>query len=158
MSSDTPPETTPALEEDSSAPQGKHVRSEPARDGRSIGWRSSAGAVAVLAVAGSVAWFSLKTQGSVKEPSERAAPARGLACPYLLQAANAWKRGDHAAYSEEIAKAARIAEDTLQTSGQDFGEPETIALDLDLTRDESPTRVAQQLELALRDCHNMGSP
>jgi hypothetical protein len=95
-------------------------------------WRPSiVPIVGVLTVAGGVGVFLYVTHGSDSK-QEHVTPALGLTCPSLQQAADAYDRGDRAAYNQAIDQAARVAEDTLQKSGEVFGEPERIALELSL--------------------------
>jgi hypothetical protein len=107
--------------------------------------------VGVLAVAGGIGAFLFLNQNSGSKP-DQVATMRGLACPSLQQASDAYSRGDQVAYNQAISQAAHIAEDTLQTSGQVFGKPERIALELDLESNESSTRVERLLELAAQGC------
>jgi hypothetical protein len=102
----------------------------------------------LLAVAGSVGLFLFRTQGvdQQKEQQEQPALTRGLTCPHLLQAADASGRGDRLAFSREIQAAAKVAEDTLQTSGEEFGEPERIALELELGQIKNPERLLARAE------------
>jgi hypothetical protein len=57
-------------------------------------------------------------------------------------------------FDRTIAQAAKVAEDTLQKSGQAFGEPERIALELDLSSNQSSARIERLLELATRECQD----
>jgi hypothetical protein len=105
-----------------------------------VSWRSIVTVLGVLAIAGSVGLFLFRTQGSSQQ-KEQPAPTRGGACPLLFQAAAANERGDRVAFSREIEEAAKVAEDTLQTSGEEFGEPERIALELELGQIRNPERL-----------------
>jgi hypothetical protein len=105
-----------------------------------VRWRSIVTVLGVLAIASSVGLFLFRTQGS-NQQNEQLAPTRGGACPLLLQATDANERGDRAAFSREIEEAAKVAEDTLQTSGEEFGEPEHIALELELCKIRNPERL-----------------
>jgi hypothetical protein len=119
-------------------------------------WRSLTPLVGILVVAGGVGVFLLFTNRSGTE-TEKAAPTRGLACPYLQQASQAFHGGDTGAFSDAIDRAARVAEDTLRKSNQAFGEPERIALELRLAPDQSAHRVEHLLQLGTQECSNMGS-
>jgi flagellar basal body-associated protein FliL len=131
---------------------------EPSASGGRGRWRSITAVVGVLAVAAGVAAF-LFLSSDPDAPIDRAAPARGLACPDLRAAAEAYERGDDAAFDRAIAQAAEVAEQTLQTSGQVFGEPESIALELELAGGGSgeSVRTERLLERALQDCRDMES-
>jgi hypothetical protein len=111
-----------------------------------------------LAVAGGVAAF-LFFSSDPDPPNDQAAAAQGLACPDLQTAAAAYERGDQAEFDRAVAQAAEVAEQTLQTSGQVFGEPESIALELELAGDGSgeSVRTERLLERALQDCRDMDS-
>jgi hypothetical protein len=110
---------------------GRHAGRRPRADGGKGLWISVATIVGVLVVAGGVAAFLFFS----KQPEaldEQRSPRRGLACPLLRQAAEAYERDDLAKFDRTIAQAAKVAEDTLQNSGQEFGAPERIALELGL--------------------------
>jgi uncharacterized protein HemX len=96
--------------------------------------RTVAAIVAALVVAAGVAAFLFVSEPEtpVQQQPTTAAPTEGLACPHLLRAAEAYEQSDRAAYDREIDRAAEAAENALQTSGQAFGQPEEIALELDL--------------------------
>lgn len=114
-------------------------------------WLPVATIAGVLAVAGGIAAFLFFTSSS-DSADDQSSPRQGLACPYLRQAAAAYEEGDSALFDRTIAQAAKVAEGTLQKSGQAFGEPERIALELDLAPDQSSARIERLLRLALRDC------
>ncbi len=97
-------------------------------------WESIVVAVVAVLIAGGVA-AALLLRPDDKQPGERAAsasPVSGLACPLLQQASDAYNSGDHAGYEAAIQEAEHIAKETLQRSGEDFGRPERIALELGL--------------------------
>ena len=95
-------------------------------------WKPIAIIVAAVLIAGAIAGTLLLNQTD-EQPKESAnGPARGLACPFLQQASDAYNSGDNAAYEAAIRQAKEVAEGTLQTSGQAFGKPERIALELGL--------------------------
>jgi flagellar basal body-associated protein FliL len=153
MSSEPPSETSPTEDERIAAefpdPSGNRGR------GR---WTSVAAALGVLAVAGGVAAF-LFLSSDPDPPTNQAAPAQGLACPDLREAAEAHEQGDSASFDRSIAQAAEVAEQTLQTSGQVFGDPERIALELSLSDGGrgSSARAERLLEQALQDCRDIES-
>ncbi len=102
-------------------------------------------AVVAVAIAALVAGALLLTQQD-EQPKDRATapPTRGLACPYLQQAADAYDSGDRAAYEDAVAQAKDAAEGALQTSGQAFGKPERIALELGLGQVDDPTQLLDE--------------
>jgi flagellar basal body-associated protein FliL len=120
---------------------------EPSGNGRRGRWRSITAVVGVLAVAGGVAAF-LFLSSDPAPPTDQATPALGLACPDLRAAAKAYEQGDDAAFDRSIAQAAEVAEQTLQTSGQVFGEPERIALELELGDEHSTQRLLARVNVA----------
>jgi hypothetical protein len=101
-------------------------------------WRSTITVIAVLALAAVVAG-ALLFNNRTDQSRDHAAPTQGLACPYLQQAADAYERGDRTAFDSAVAQALKVAQDTLQTSGQAFGKPERIALELGLGQPNDPT-------------------
>jgi hypothetical protein len=103
--------------------------------------------VGVLAVAGGVGVFLFLTQKSDSKP-EHVTPALGLTCPSLQQAADAYGRGDRVAFNQAVDRAAHVAEDTLQKSGEVFGEPERIALELDLGASQDTQRLLDRAGIA----------
>jgi hypothetical protein len=122
-------------------------------------WKPVVIGVVAVVIAAAVAGVLLLNHED-EQPKERAAtaaPLRGLACPYLQQASDAFDSGDHAAFESAIAQATDVAEGTLQTSGQAFGKPERIALELGLSENTDRNHIASLLELALQDCLNLGA-
>jgi hypothetical protein len=131
---------------------GSHV-AKRSRDGGRVRWRSSiVPIVGVLAVAGGIGVFLFLTQQSEPKP-EHVSPALGLTCPSLQQAADAFDRGDRVTYSQAVDQAANVAEDTLQKSGEVFGQPERIALELRLGPQE---RIPELLGQAEKLCSRLG--
>jgi hypothetical protein len=112
---------------------------DPNGIGRGGRWSTVAAVVAVLLVAGGVAAFQFLSSDPDTDPDSAngvVAPTEGIACPHLEQAAEAYERGDTAAFDREVARAAELAEEALQESGQVFGEAERIALELDLGQEK----------------------
>jgi hypothetical protein len=96
--------------------------------------------------------FLFLTQGSNQQAGQKS-PSRGLVCPYLQQAAAAYERGDSVAFNKTIERAVKIAEDTLQRSGETFGGPERIALELGLGPHEAAGKLLDKAESA---CSQLG--
>jgi hypothetical protein len=144
MTSETPGSGNAQEEGPATESPGRHVYRRPSRAGR-LRWRSIVTVLGVLAVAGGVGVFLFLNQNSSSKP-EQVATVRGLACPYLQRAADAFNRGDRVSYNQAISQAEQIAKGTLQTSGQSFGEPERIALDLALSQTEHPERLLTQAQ------------
>jgi hypothetical protein len=123
-------------------------------DGKGPGWRTLAPIIAAVTVAGVIASLLFFTRDSTPTP-DRSAPQQGLACPHLRQAAQAFDDGDISAFDDDVATAASAAQHALQTSGETFGEPEHIALELHLKADDNPARVQRLLGAALRACEGI---
>jgi hypothetical protein len=146
MSPDPPPETS--LEQD----EGLGTESREASETGARGKWTIRAVLGVLVVAGGVAGF-LFLSSEPHPPTGQVGPARGLACPYLRRGADAYERENRAAYDQEIARAAEVAEDTLQISGQLFGEPERIALEISLGNRRDASALLLQAEVA---CSRVG--
>jgi hypothetical protein len=133
-------------------PPGRHILREPLKETRALRVRFVATAAGVLAVGAAVGLFLFLTQGSNQQAGQES-PSRGVVCPYLQQAAVAYERGDSVAFNKTIERAVKIAEDTLQQSGQTFGEPEHIALELGLGPQEAAGKL---LDKAESTCSQLG--
>jgi hypothetical protein len=157
MSSE-PPSDTPAAQGGvgEGLKGGASQLDEPANDGRGIRWVSIGLAAAVLAIAVGAGLYLYRAHGS-DTTSEQSTTVRGLACTHLLLAADAYGRDNLIVYRSEIGSASDAAKQTLQTSGELFGKPERIALELALTPDPDPTRVDRLLNTAVQDCQSLGS-
>lgn len=125
---------------------------EPSISAKRPRWTPIVVSIAVLALAAGVAGALFLSQTS-KPPRKRAAPAQGLACPFLHQAADAYDSGDLAAFQHAASQAAEVAQGTLQTSGQAFGAPERVALELS---SGSTGRAPQLLSRAVDVCSQLG--
>jgi hypothetical protein len=112
-----------------------------------VRWLSIVTVIGVVAVAAGLGVFLFLNQNSDSKP-EQAAPVRGLACPYLHHAADAYNRGDRVAYNQAIDQAAHVGEDTLQKSGEVFGEPEHIALEISLSHVRGIPKLLSRAEVA----------
>jgi hypothetical protein len=133
-------------------PPGRHILREPLKDTRALRLRFVATAAGVLAVGAAVGLFLFLTQGSNQQAGQES-PSQGVVCPYLQQAAVAYERGDSVAFNKTIERAVKIAEDTLQQSGETFGEPERIALELGLGPQEAAGKL---LDKAESTCSQLG--
>lgn len=90
--------------------------------------------VATLAGAAAAVWIAALMAGQGGDNSDRtAAPLQGLACGQLREAVDHWAAGRISLFGDSIRQAARVALRTLDTSGQLFGGPERVALQLDAT-------------------------
>ena len=131
-------------------PMGR-ARSPRGAPGSFVPW------VLALLIAGGIAGALFFTQEDDKPPKEparqQAAPEQGLACPSLEQAARAHESGDRAEFEDAIERAAAVAEETLQTSGQSFGKPERLALEIEQA---APADIGELLVQAEKACSSLG--
>jgi hypothetical protein len=146
---DEPTKSTDVRDED--------LAGEP-QDSSGIGshgrWSTVAAVAGVLLVAGGIAAFQFLSSDPATDPdstNEGAVPKERLACPHLQLAAEAYERGDTAAFDREVSLAAEAAEDALQASGQIFGEAERIALELDLGAKRNIPRLLDEVGSACPD-------
>lgn len=65
-----------------------------------------------------------------RAPEGETGPEQGVACPFLRDAFDEFEGGNDAAFQEAVRVAAREAELTLERSGEVFGRPEELALEL----------------------------
>jgi hypothetical protein len=85
-------------------------------------------------------------------------PRTHLACPLLAEAARHREASDERAFSLAVAEAAAVAEHALDTSGEQFGTPEEIALNLGALSDEpDDALVGRLLERAREACRGKAS-
>jgi hypothetical protein len=116
-----------------------------------------AGLVAAAAVGGYL-WLSGGGGGS--SPPATAAPKRGVACPQLREAFEQNQNGNEPGLRRSVTAAARAGEQALDRSGQVFGRPEEIALELQYVltgeRDRPRKEVAMYLGQARRACERLG--
>jgi hypothetical protein len=138
--------------EPAAQPPGRHILREPVKDTRPFRLRFITTAAGVLAVGVAVGLFLFLTQGSNPQAVQES-PSQGGVCPYLQQAAVAYERGDSVVFNKTIERAVKIAEDTLQRSGETFGGPERIALELGLGPREAAGKL---LDKAERTCSQLG--
>jgi hypothetical protein len=153
MSSEPPSDTSQGQEEGlDQGSSGRDAGHGHRPDTEKRLWTTVAAVAGVLAVAWGVAAFLLFSAQPEALDEERS-PREGLACPFLRQAAEAYERGERAALGRTIARAAGVAEGTLQNSGQVFGEPERIALELELG---TQARIEELLTQAKQACSPLG--
>jgi hypothetical protein len=103
--------------------------------------------------------------GFLRDPGEprRSGPAkievvRGTACALLAQAARALDAGDEDALAASVREASRVAERTLERSGQTFGIPERTAIQLWYdVGDGNDAAIASGLDRAARACSSLGA-
>jgi hypothetical protein len=95
------------------------------------------GGVVVAAVV--VAILLVDSDDPAPAPRGETGPEQGIACPFLQAAFDEFEAGNEAAFAAAVKIAAREAELTLERSGQVFGRPEELALELraELARSQS---------------------
>lgn len=99
---------------------------------------------AIGIVIGAIAVFGDDPEGPERQ-AERSRPERGVACPHLREASDALGEGDPERLRQAVNQAARAAERALETSGQAFGRPEEISLELALARKLTNTAARDRL-------------
>jgi hypothetical protein len=129
MNSEPPVDVRRTRDQEATAPDASDAGRQGGNGKRS--WSAFALITGILVVATAVGSVLYLTQGTDSE-TESEPPGRALACPYLQQAADARERRDRLAYTQAVDRAAQVAERALQKSGQVFGVPERIALELAL--------------------------
>lgn len=120
--------------------------------------RSLALGAGVLVGGVAVAVLLLRGDGSDLSPATK--PERGIVCPHLQEAAEEVEAGNETAFVEAVKIAAREAELVLERSGQLFGRPEELALDLRAVVAEVGefriNKVERPLAQAQESCHRLG--
>jgi hypothetical protein len=118
-----------------------------------------AGIVAGIVVGGYLWMSGGDSPGETPDAPESVVVEHGVACPHLHEAFTHNQAGDVEALKGAVDAAARAGEQALQQSGQEFGRPEEIAIELQyaISRGKGgATRVSHLLENALRDCTRLG--
>jgi hypothetical protein len=86
-------------------------------------------------------------------------PQQGLACPYIEAATEVLSNGDELLFHQDVDQAAAVANETLNRSGEIFGEPEGLAIELQYivkTQGISSPNVAEVLDKARTACAALG--
>ena len=144
--------------QDVTDPQPLEGQRRNRRDGRSPGrarWVIVGLLVALVVVAAFVG--QLLNRG----PGERTvALVRGVACSYLSAAFEARRSGDDQAFRDSVKAAARVAEESLDRSGQLFGTPEKLAIELGFALSRAQARggryIDGHLDRAAEACSQLG--
>jgi hypothetical protein len=89
-----------------------------------------AGIIAALAVGGYLWLSGDDSPGETADAPEAVVAQQGVACPHLHEAFTHRQAGDAEALRRSVDAAARASEHALQQSGQEFGRPEELALEL----------------------------
>jgi hypothetical protein len=134
----------------------------PKEPPREPGYRSLKTAVGILiglgVISAVVGYLVLSGDGS-QQPAAAPTPKRGVACPHLRKAYEQRLGGNEDAASTSVRAAARAGEAALDKSGQAFGRPEEIALELEyaISNGHAPaTDVSTLLEHARDACRRLG--
>jgi hypothetical protein len=94
--------------------------------------------------------------GSTAPEAPAGRPKHGTACPLLAEAFDLSRRGDEQVLSSTVKEAARVAEATLEISGQTYGAPERTALQLrDDIAEGDAVAVRAGLERAAAACSSI---
>jgi hypothetical protein len=129
------PDRPTAQEPDSPTPQ-EEERDEPGRGaGSKAPWRRFAARsvpwlVTVVILGAALVQLLSVDASAPKRFAAPSPPARGVACPGLQQAEQQLEAGNDAGFVTTVRTAARAGEAALQRSGEIFGRPERLALDL----------------------------
>jgi hypothetical protein len=150
MSSD-PPEGSPPL-----APNRDKYQPPQRWGGLSNGARIGlvVGLVVVVAVAVALLAEREDPQPALPVETTSPSPTSNLACAQLLEAEAALDAGDDVSFRAAIREAGRVARRTLDTSGEAFGAPERVAIELELSLqgDPEPESLRGTLERGLTAC------
>lgn len=117
--------------------------------------------IAALVGGGAVAGY-LSIQNPIADRPKAPAPSpeRGVACPYLREAVEHFRSGNDMAFRQAVAAAAQIGELALDRSGQLFGRPEKLAIELQYLvaqeRDGPAGKMERTLSAAKQACADLG--
>jgi hypothetical protein len=148
-------------------PDAQNRETEPQKDTRRFfgewfhnpQFRSMVELLAVLLVAAAVALY-LWTSGGGSDRPATAAPETGVACQALQEAFEQDQAGNEVAARQSVDAAARAGEHALDRSGQVFGQPEKIAIELRYLlateSDRGRSQAARYLARARQACERLG--
>jgi hypothetical protein len=119
------------------------------------------GVVAAVAVGGYL-WLSSDATPTPRSSADAPPPPaeQGIACPHLQEAFAHHQAGNRQALRRSVNAAARASEQALQQSGQEFGQPEKIAIEFQYVLTEqagtSKDDAADFLTEARKACQRVG--
>lgn len=134
---------------------------EPPKEASPSATRPRRLALGVGLLAGGVvaAALLLRPDGTGTSPATEPAE-RGVACPYLWDASEQLVAGNETAFVEAVKVAARKAELALGRSGERFGHPEKLALELAFTINARPPGTSSRAAKLMADikeaCADLG--
>lgn len=121
-----------------------------------------AGVIAAVAVGGYL-WLAGDDSPGAGETADARKPVvaeEGVACAYLQEAFTHRQAGNTSALRRSVDEAAQASEQALQQSGQEFGIPEKIAIELKHAliqpSDTTAGDVARYFDKAREACEEMG--
>jgi len=119
--------------------------------------------MAVLAgvfVAVAVAVYLWTSDGGSDRPAPVPHEKRGVACPALRDAFEETQAGERESFRQSVDEAVRAGEEALDRSGQVFGQPERIAIELQYAlatnAGQTSTELMRLLENARSACLRLG--
>jgi hypothetical protein len=122
----------------------------------------AAGIVAAAAVGGYLWLSGDDSTGDTADspPAETETVTVGIACPFLYEAFRHNQAGDNQALRQSVDEAAQAGEQALQQSGQEFGRPEEIAIELQHLLTQQPGPAGEEAERYLAEgreaCDRLG--
>jgi hypothetical protein len=130
-------------------PDVRERESEPSKHARTLlpEWSRRPQTIAFivgLLVAGAVAVYLWTSDGGSDRPTA-ASPQRGVACPHLREAFEHSEAGNEVSARRSVDAAARAGEEALNRSGQVFGRPEEIAIELQYVLAEDSKRARKDV-------------
>lgn len=117
-------------------------------------WVLITAVVVIVAAAAIAGWALTRGEEDVVDrgSSPGVPPQRGVACAEMQRAVAARASGDDVAFEQAVREAARLAERTLDVSGQIFGRPERLALELRYALGDGDEAVDASLRAAADAC------
>ena len=119
-----------------------------------------AGIAAIIAVTGYLVFAGGDSTGRPSAETQMQETEQGVACPRLHEAFTHSRVRDAKALHRSVNAAARAGEQALDQSGQAFGRPEEIAIELQYLLAKTPkggvNAAAEYLAQARKECERIG--